>query len=234
MVLLTSLSIVCYFIYHTFLSFVNAISLQAHTPPFLFLSMAKTSAFNPGSPNPSNKRRMLSWKKAGGTPMKDGVTKKKSARKRGRCQPYRQDQMAETFPWPVKMTPPSSSQHSSSSGCRPFVLWESIELPPRAPPKVLNIPGEQDKDPSDPLHPLDHTNHEPATDLVLLSKLKLPSILMMMRTSSVSIREVHNQYELLVQRDHSSMTKTTIAKTHHTSHHRTSMTMPCYILMMNY
>ena len=52
---------------------------------------------------------------------------------------------------------------------------------------------------------------------------------MMMTTSSIMI---HKVYEVLVERDHSAMTKTT-AKTHRTSKQNWRM-MTCFIPMMNY
>jgi hypothetical protein len=139
----------------------------------------------------------------------DGVTKKKNIRKK-RMLPTILTKSSQKDPSEQQ---PLQQQQQQQQRMPSLCPVKANQTPAPSPPKLLNIPGEIYQDHSDPCHPLDHTNPESPTDLHYYQKLQLPSILMMMTTSSVTICKV---YKVLVKRDHSAMTKTT-AKTHHTS-----------------
>lgn len=179
---------------------------MARTPPILVLTMAKTSSFHPGAPNPSNKRMMAPQKKKK-VDGNNGVTRTLPtiSTRSSRKDPPEQEPMPSLRPVRGNRTPAPSP---------PSSLTYLVRLT-----KITLI----------------RFTHLIIQTLSLLSiwhyyqKSQLPSILMMMTTSSVTIRKV---YEVLVERGHSAMTKTT-AKTHRTSNQNWRM-MTCFILMMNY
>jgi hypothetical protein len=150
----------------------------ARTPLILVLSMAKTSSFHPGSPNPSNKQIMAPRKKK--VDGNDQVTKTKIARKK-RTSPTKPGKSNGSDLLSTRRKHPPEQLEKSNDSDLPLTRWKDPpkpqpqqrmpslrpvrgnRTPAPSPPKVLNLPA--------PFHPIDHTHHESPINSAVLSKV---------------------------------------------------------------
>jgi len=155
--------------------------------------MAKTSGYNPGSPNPTTARDMPTRKTKGKPVKQKGYKKSKVAsktpspakRKTNTPSPAKGKGAANTPSSPSvsnRKAPPEDLQHPTNESMPtlrraefPTTLdvrrFTRNRTPAPSPPKVLTIPGERHRDVSvDPFHPLDYINHGSPADLRILAQ----------------------------------------------------------------
>ena len=155
--------------------------------------MAKTSGYNPGSPNPTTARDMPTRKTKGKPVKQKGYKKSKVAsktpspakRKTNTPSPAKGKGATNTPSSPSvsnRKAPPEDLQHPTNESMPTLRRAEfptTLDVrrstrnrtPAPSPPKVLTIPGERHRDVSvDPFHPLDYTNHGSPADLRILAQ----------------------------------------------------------------
>jgi hypothetical protein len=122
--------------------------------------MAKTSGYNPASPNPTRTRNM--------PPQKKQSTRRLPLASSRRKPPPEEPQ----DPKDDESMPTMPTLRRSELLTLDLRRSTRIRTPAQSPPKVLTIPGELHEDISvDPFHPLDYTNHERSpADLRILAQ----------------------------------------------------------------